>query len=122
MIDPKTGDEIYKGKANMPGHVRAAINYNRMRRMNSDKYSMEIMDGMKTIVCKLKANPMGFTSIGYPTDETRLPEWYKELPFDSEEMEQGIITKKIENLLGVMNWDLAKAEDKTTFDSLFDWN
>ena len=122
MIDPKTGDEIYKGKSNMPGHVRAAINYNRMRRMNSDKYSMEIMDGMKTIVCKLKANPMGFTSIGYPTDETRLPEWYKELPFDSEEMEQGIITKKIDNLLGVMNWDLAKAEDKTTFDSLFDWN
>ena len=39
-----------------------------------------------------------------------------------QEMEQGIITKKIENLLGVMNWDLAKAEDKTTFDSLFDWN
>jgi hypothetical protein len=122
MLDPKTGDEIYKGKSNMPGHVRAAINYNRMRRMNSDKYSMEIMDGMKTIVCKLKPNPMGFTSIGYPTDETRLPEWYKELPFDSEEMEQGIITKKIENLLGVMKWDLAKAEDKTTFDSLFDWN
>tara|TARA_A100000164_G_scaffold380777_1_gene429516 strand:- start:4846 stop:7545 length:2700 start_codon:yes stop_codon:yes gene_type:complete len=122
MIDPKTGDEIYKGKSNMPGHVRAAINYNRMRRMNSDKYSMEIMDGMKTIVCKLKDNPMGFTSIGYPTDETRLPEWYKELPFDSDTMEQGIITKKIDNLLGVMNWDLAKAEDKTTFDSLFDWN
>ena len=122
MIDPKTGDEIYKGKANMPGHVRAAINYNRMRRMNSDRYSMEIMDGMKTIVCKLKPNPMGFTSIGYPTDETRLPEWYKELPFDSEVMEHGIITKKIGNLLGVMNWDLAKAEDKTTFDSLFDWN
>jgi hypothetical protein len=122
MLDPKTGDETYKGKSNMPGHVRAAINYNRMRRMNSDRYSMEIMDGMKTIVCKLKANPMGFTSIGYPTDETRLPEWYKELPFDTDTMEQGIITKKIENLLGVMNWDLAKAEDKTTFDSLFDWN
>ena len=115
MLDPKTGDEVYKGKSNMPGHVRAAINYNRMRRMNSDKYSMEIMDGMKTIVCKLKDNPMGFTSIGYPTDETRLPEWYKELPFDTDTMEQGIITKKIENLLGVMNWDLAKAEDKTTF-------
>ena len=105
----------------MPGHVRAAINYNRMRRMNGDRYSMEIMDGMKTIVCKLKPNPMGFTSIGFPTDETRLPEWYKELPFDTDTMEAGIITKKIENLLGVMNWDLAKAEDKTTFDSLFDF-
>ena len=41
--------------------------------MNSDRYSMEIMDGMKTIVCKLKPNSMGFTSIGYPTDETPLP-------------------------------------------------
>ena len=122
MIDPKTGDEVYKGKSNMPGHVRAAINYNRMRRMNGDRYSMEIMDGMKTIVCKLKDNPLGLTSIGYPTDETRLPEWYKELPFDTDTMEEGIITKKIENLLGVMKWDLAKAEDKTTFDSLFDWN
>tara|TARA_Y100000389_G_scaffold123654_1_gene120975 strand:- start:2139 stop:4838 length:2700 start_codon:yes stop_codon:yes gene_type:complete len=121
MIDSKTGDEVYKGKSNMPGHVRAAINYNRMRRMNGDRYSMEIMDGMKTIVCKLKDNPLGLTSIGYPTDETRLPEWYKELPFDNDTMEEGIITKKISNLLGVMNWDLAKAEDKTTFDSLFDW-
>ena len=32
-----------------------------------------------------------------------------------------LLPKKIENLLGVMNWD-PKAEDKTTFDSLFDWN
>ena len=48
-----------KVKQTCPGHVRAAINYNRMRRMNSDKYSMEIMDGMKTIVCKLKDNPNG---------------------------------------------------------------
>jgi hypothetical protein len=121
MTDPHTGNEIYKGKFNMPGHVRAAINYNRLRRLNGDKYSIEIMDGMKTIVCKLKANPMGFTSIGYPTDEGRLAEWFKELPFDIDEMEEGIITQKIENLLGVMGWDLSKAEDKTTFESLFDF-
>jgi hypothetical protein len=105
----------------MPGHVRAAINYNRMRRLNNDMFSMEIIDGMKTIVCKLKPNPMGFTSIGYPTDEGRLPDWFKELPFDTDEMEEGIITKKIENLLGVLDIDLTKAEDKTTFESLFDF-
>ena len=28
------------------------------RKMNSDAYSMEITDGMKTIVCKLKDNPI----------------------------------------------------------------
>ena len=117
----RDGTETYKGKANMPGHVRAAINYNRMKRLNNDMFSMSIVDGMKTIVCKLKQNPMGFTSIGYPTDETQIPSWFKELPFDVDEMEESIITKKIENLLGVIDIDLSKAEDKTTFASLFDF-
>jgi DNA polymerase elongation subunit (family B) len=120
-MDSKTGQESYKGKSNMPGHVRAAINYNRLRRINGDRYSMEITDGMKTIVCKLKQNPMDMTSIGYPTDIAHLPEWFTELPFDIDEMEEGIITQKVSNLLGVMGWDLSRAEDKTTFESLFDF-
>ena len=33
--------------------------------------AQEIMDGAKTTVCKLKSNPIRFTSIGYPTDETQ---------------------------------------------------
>jgi len=31
------------------------------------------------------------------------------------------ITKKIENLLGVLNWDLQSAHDKNTFSDLFDF-
>jgi DNA polymerase elongation subunit (family B) len=120
-MDSKTGQESYKGKSNMPGHVRAAINYNRLRRINGDRYSMEITDGMKTVVCKLKQNPMDMTSIGYPTDIAHLPEWFTELPFDIDEMEEGIITQKVSNLLGVMGWDLSRAEDKTTFESLFEF-
>ena len=112
---------VYTGKANMPGHVRAAINYNRLKGINNDKYSTDIVDGMKTIVCKLKPNPMGFTSIGYPTDSITPPDWFKELPFDVDLMEETIITKKIDNLLGVLPIDLSKAEDKTTFESLFDF-
>ena len=112
---------VYTGKANIPGHVRAAINYNRLKGINNDKYSTDIVDGMKTIVCKLKPNPMGFTSIGYPTDSITPPDWFKELPFDVDLMEETIITKKIDNLLGVLPIDLSKAEDKTTFESLFDF-
>ena len=99
----------------------AAINYNRLRKMNSDAYSMEITDGMKTIVCKLKDNPLKMTSIGIPTDEKRIPDWFKELPFDDEAMEDAIITKKIENLLGVLKWDLQSAHDKNTFSDLFEF-
>ena len=108
------------GKANMPGHVRAALNWNYLRRMNSDNYSMKMVDGMKVIVCKLKPNPLGFTSIAYPTDELRLPDWFKELPFDDSEMERTLVDEKIENLLGVLGWDLRSNTDtKSTFDDLF---
>ena len=110
------------GKANMPGHVRAALNWNNLRRMNSDNYSMQIVDGMKTIVCKLKSNALGWTSIGYPTDEKRLPDWFKELPFDDGLMEATVVDQKIDNLLGVMDWDLAAATNTVnTFQNLFAW-
>jgi len=108
------------GRANMPGHVRGSLNYNYLRKVNSDNYSMKIVDGMKVIVCKLKSNPLGFTSIAYPTDELRLPQWFTELPFDDEEMEKTLVDEKIENLLGVLGWDIRDSTDvKSTFDDLF---
>ena len=112
--------EEREGKATMPGHVRAALNWNRLKEMNSDNYSQGIVDGMKTIVCKLKDNPLGYTSVGYPTDESQLPQWFKDLPFDDQLMEATIVDKKIDNLLGVLKWELkAKTQTANTFDSLF---
>ena len=102
------------------GHALAAINYNYLRKLNSDNYSMKIVDGMKIVVCKLKPNPLNMTSIAYPTDELRLPDWFKELPFDDNGMERTLVDEKIENLLGVLDWDLrANTDTKSTFDSLF---
>ena len=109
------------GKANMPGHVRASINWNTLKRMNNDKYSASIVDGMKVIVCKVKDNPLGYTSIAYPVDELRLPKWFQELPFNHEEMESTIINNKIENLIGVLEWDLESTTQNNTFKSLFDF-
>ena len=113
--------EAKKGKTNMPGHVRASINWNTLKRMYDDKYSMNITDGQKVIVCKLKQNPLGFTSIAYPVDELRLPQWFKDLPFDHAEMEQTIIDNKLDNLIGVLNWDVRSTEEKNTFNSLFEF-
>jgi len=111
--------EAKAGKANMPGHVRASINWNTLRRMNGDKYSQQIVDGMKVIVCKVKANPLGFTSVAYPVDELRLPKWFQDLPFDHAEMETTIINNKIDNLIGVLEWDLESTTETNTFGSLF---
>jgi len=117
-----SAEEQRLGKANMPGHVRAGMNWNTLRKMNSDNYSMQIVDGMKTIVCKLKDNPLGWTSIGYPTDELHLPQWFKELPFDDAAMEATVIDGKVDNLLGVLDWNLESATNTdNTFTSLFDF-
>ena len=108
------------GRANMPGHVRAALNYNYLRRVNGDQYSQKIIDGMKVIVCKLKSNALGFTSIAYPVDELRLPQWFCELPFDDAAMEQTLVDEKIDNLLGVLDWDIRSNTDtNSTFNDLF---
>jgi DNA polymerase elongation subunit (family B) len=113
-------EEARLGKANMPGHVRAAMNWNNLKRMHGDNYSTTIIDGMKTVVCKLKDNPVGYTSVGYPTDETHIPQWFKDLPFDDSSMEMTIVDQKVENLLGVLEWKIAESTDiKTTFDDLF---
>ena len=110
------------GKTNMPGHVRASINWNTLKRMNGDKYSQQIVDGMKVIVCKVKTNPLGYTSIAYPVDELRLPKWFQDLPFDHSEMEATIINNKLDNLIGVLEWDLDSTTEDNTFGKLFSFD
>ena len=114
---------IQRGKGNrVPGHVRAAINWNQLRDINQDKVHTRIVDGMKCVVCPLKHNNMNMTSIAYPIDETRLPDWFTKLPFDNESMVASVVDKKIENLFGKLpNWSTIDAATKkvNTFDDFF---
>jgi DNA polymerase elongation subunit (family B) len=109
------------GKTNMPGHVRASLNWNTLKRMMDDKYSMNITDGAKVIVCKIKDNPMGYTSVAYPVDELRLPQWFKDMPFNDADMENAVIDEKLENLIGVLEWDISSTRSDNTFGKLFDF-
>lgn len=105
----------------IPGHVRASINWNRLKKAHSDNYSTTIMDGAKVIVCRLKDNPLGYTSIAYPVDQAHLPDWFKELPFDEKEMETAVLDKKIVNVIGQMGWDLSRMHDSTAMLEFFDF-
>jgi hypothetical protein len=106
-------------KITIPGHVLASINWNRLKKIYGDHYSLPIQDGFKVIVCKLKNNPSGITSVAYPVDEMNLPQWFKDLPFDGDMMEATLIDKKIKNLLGVLKWDLDANKSDNTFNDLF---
>jgi len=105
----------------IPGHVSASIHWNYLKKMHGDQYSMNITDGMKVIVCKLRSNPMGYNAVAYPVDEPHLPTWFQELPFDDEAMEQSVLTKKISNVLGAMGWDLSLANSVANLEEFFDF-
>jgi len=119
----ETAELAKSGKsARLPGHVRAGMNFNNLRHMNSDNYTMSITDGMKCVICRLKDNPLNITSVARPTDETNIPNWFKELPFDDSTMEETQINKKVGNLLGVLDWELEERTDITsTFTGLFEF-
>lgn len=109
-------------KARLPGHVRAGLNYNTLRAMHNDNFTMPIVDGSKAIICKLKPNAFGFTSIARPVDENNIPEWFTTLPFNDDAMAASVVNQKIENLLGVLGWDLnIRTDTSSTFSSLFDF-
>lgn len=109
-------------KGTIPGHVAASINWNILKKAFGDQFSMQITDGTKVIVCKLKQNVTGVNTIAYPADQIRLPEWFKELPFDHNEMEKALIDNKLTNLIGVLKYKLPIVQDNDMFSTLFTFN
>ena len=114
----RSGKKIYSNPR-LPGHIRAAYNWNKYKIAFGDNRSMTISDGGKTIYCKLKNSPLGITSIAYPIDENNIPQWFKDLPFDKDLMEFTLIDKKIDNLIGNLKWDLSKSKTNPVLDELF---
>ena len=106
-------------KVTIPGHVRAGINWNNMCSINQDLSSERITDGHKAIVCKLLKNQLGIDSIAYPIDQVVLPEWFKVLPFDVDEMVAVAIDSKIKNIFGLLGWDLSLTQKSDEFKSMF---
>ena len=99
-------------KVNLPQQVRASINWNDLCGTYGDNYASRLTDGSRTIVCRLKTNSLGITSIAYPYDEHYLPWWFKQLPFDDAAMENIVIDKKLSNMLNVLGWDFEETKEK----------
>lgn len=115
---------IDMGNLHVPGHVTASLAWNRLKEINMDQHAMRIIDGQKIIVCKLKETPENrLSSIAYPVDEVHLPEWFLNLPFDTDGMQAGVVDQKVKNLLGVLNWDLSRTnKEHAHLETLFDFS
>jgi len=111
------------GNLHVPGHVTASLAWNTLKEIHRDQHAMKIIDGQKIIVCKLKETPENrLSSVAYPVDEAHLPDWFLSLPFDTDGMQAGIVDKKVENLLGVLKWDLSRTnKEHAHLETLFDF-
>lgn len=86
------------GKLTIPGHVRAACNYNFIIDI-FDKGSKAIRSGDKALVYYLKPNPYKFESIAFPAEATRFPEWFLEnFKVDKIKTEQMMFDSKLSGI------------------------
>lgn len=65
-------------KARVPGHVRAAIYYNKCLARNKDTRSMKITSGMRVNVFYLLQPDKKYKSIAVPVDIEEVPDWFYE--------------------------------------------
>ena len=93
--------------------VLASLNWNALCDLYYDRHAIRITDSARIIVCKLLNNSYDMTSIAYPIDETHLPQWFRDLPFDHSDMETKIVDNKLDNLVGVLEWDLTDTREKS---------
>ncbi len=97
-----------KGKVNLPGHVRAAINYNEMVSTFDPGGSKLIKSGDKAVVFYLNPNnDFKFTSIAFPADTSTLPAWFNEhFKVDIRKTEEKMIDNKIEGIFEAMGIEM----------------
>lgn len=92
--------------------VMAANNTNLLMKQNDEHRWDYIRDGDKISVLYLKPNPYGMNVVAIKVDETYVPEWFKELPFDNERHEKKMIDQKLFNVLGsIMDWSFEPITD-----------
>jgi DNA polymerase elongation subunit (family B) len=92
-------------KVRLPGHVRAAINFNEHLKEVKDKGIQPIKSGNKIKIFYLKPNDMRYTSIAIPVDLEFLPTWFKDdFVIDIKKTEEKLIDLKLESIFGPLGW------------------
>ena len=88
-----------KGKTKMPGHVRAAVNFNFLCSEFGDTISKTIRSGDKGMVFYVRPNDYGIKSIAFPADSSTLPKWFVEnFKIDLPLTEEKMIDMKLEGI------------------------
>jgi hypothetical protein len=96
-----------KGKVKMPGHVRAAVNYNEMVQHFEGTAAKLLQAGDRGLVFYLRPNEFGFKSMAIPIDFEHFPKWFEEnFVVDRKLTEEKMIDSKIEGTFEALGYEL----------------
>ena len=95
------------GKVKMPGHVRAAVNYNEIVQHFEGTSGKLLKSGDKGLVFYLRPNEFGLKSIAIPIDFEQFPPWFDEnFVIDRKLTEEKMIDSKIEGTYEALGWEI----------------
>lgn len=93
-------------KLTIPGHARAACNYNFLLNI-FDKGSKPIKSGDKVLVYYLKKNEHGFDSIAFPAEMSSFPTWFADnFAVDVKKTEDRMFDSKLAGIFGALGKDV----------------
>lgn len=94
------------GKVNLPGHVRAAVNYNELVQ-EYDKSAPLLRAGDKGLIFYLQPNERGLKTIAFPADIDQFPRWFLDnFQLDRKLTEQKMIDQKLKRIFEALNWEI----------------
>jgi hypothetical protein len=100
----KRTEKLGMGRINLPGHIRAAINYNWCVEQFAPSES-PLMSGAKVKIICVAKNEWGFTTVAFPTDTDSLPKWFTDrFEVDVKLTEQKMIDSKVGNTFNPIGW------------------
>jgi DNA polymerase elongation subunit (family B) len=95
------------GRVNLPMNVRSTFNHNFFIKDHGIQNETEIKSGNKIKIVWLKENPEGFTSFAFPSETTKIPEWFsKHFEIDKKLTEQKLIDTKVGNIFDPIQWEV----------------
>lgn len=105
-INPGTHRSTNGGKLTIPGHARAACNYNLLLDI-FDKGAKSIRSGDKVLIYYLKPNEYKFDAIAVPAELTRFPSWLIEnFSVDTKKTEDKMFDNKLSGIFQAIGKDV----------------
>lgn len=113
--------KVYGPSTRIPGHVNAAIFYNKCLEEFDDKESPPIVSGMKIKVFYLTKVIGKFKSIAIPVDIEQVPNWFlEEFEVDRDAHIERLVDKPLQNILKAINKQVP-SKQSLLVDSVFEF-